>query len=246
MKHGKAIYQPDGRAGEYSTWACNLYNGCNNACDYCYNDQGVMAGTLGGTVVKLKAMLVNEDTAYEIFKHELDRWRDLIVNEGKLHFNFVSDPCLPQTIVLNWKCIDYALSKGVQVQVLTKRADWLNHYAVQNALCNGQGLLTVGFTLTGQDIHEPYASPNAERIEAMKCLHSQGISTWASIEPIIDPTSSYNMILETVGHCDYYKIGIMSGRKSYTPQQIRDLVAAVNSLGLQNVYWKQSLNDFIK
>ena len=25
--HGRAIYQPSGAAGEYSQWACNLFNG---------------------------------------------------------------------------------------------------------------------------------------------------------------------------------------------------------------------------
>lgn len=33
-----------------------------------------------------------------------------IIENGPLHFNFVSDPCLPETIELNWKCIEYALS----------------------------------------------------------------------------------------------------------------------------------------
>jgi len=239
---GKAIYKPEGAAAEYSEWACNLYNGCINGCDYCYNNHGVMGGTLGGTTVSLKKTLIDENTAFEIFKRELDRWKDLIVADGRLHFNFVSDPCLPQTIDLNWKCIDYAISQGVPVQVLTKRADWLSHPAVQNALSNGQGLVAVGFSLTGQDAHEPFASPNADRINAMKFLHSNGVPTWGSIEPIIDTNSSYNMIAQTVGHCDHYKIGIISGVKMpYTPQQIRDFVNAVNGLGLQNIYWKQSL-----
>ncbi|KAA6320448.1 hypothetical protein EZS27_029784 [termite gut metagenome] len=34
--NGKAIYNPSGKAGEYSYWACNFYNGCSNGCTYCY------------------------------------------------------------------------------------------------------------------------------------------------------------------------------------------------------------------
>ena len=117
----KAIYQPEGKAREYSAWACNLYNGCPNACYYCYNNKGITKSKVGGTNVRLKKCLVDEKTALSIFKEELDRYKESIIHDGYLHFNFVSDPCLPETIELNWSCIDYALSKGVLCQVLTKR-----------------------------------------------------------------------------------------------------------------------------
>lgn len=41
--NGKAIYNPSGKAGEYSDWACNFYTGCSNNCDYCYCKKGVMS-----------------------------------------------------------------------------------------------------------------------------------------------------------------------------------------------------------
>ena len=84
-----------------------------------------------------------------------------------------------------------------------------------------------------------------ERVHAMAELHNAGISTWASIEPVIDPVLSFAMIVETLGFCDHYKIGILSGKKDYTPQQIRDFVAKVQSLGHTSVYWKESLREFI-
>lgn len=83
---------------------------------------------------------------------------------------------------------------------------------------------------------DPGASTNLGRIRAMKELHSAGISTWASIEPVIDPDLSFEMIREMAGFCDHYKIGILSGKKSYTPQQIRDFVAKVQSLGHTSIY----------
>lgn len=242
--HGKAIYKPSGKAGEYSPWAANFYKGCPHACKYCYNNKGLTSATLGGTNVRLKTSLVNEQTAFGIFCKELDKCRGSIIRDGGLHFNFVSDPCLPETIDLNWRCIDYAIANNVTCQVLTKRADWLGHPAVQNALAHPD-LLRVGFSLTGCDDYEPGASSNGERIEAMKSLHCMGITTWASIEPIIDPKQSFQMITRTVGFCDHYKIGILSGRKDYSPQQIRSFVAEVSALNLDNVYWKKSLLEFI-
>ena len=239
----KAIYQPKGKAREYSAWACNLYNGCPNACYYCYNNKGITKSKVGGTNVRLKKCLVDEKTALSIFKEELDRYKESIIHDGFLHFNFVSDPCLPETIELNWSCIDYALSKGVLCQVLTKRADWLEHPAVQNALSHPK--LLIGFSLTGCDDLEPGASTNDERIKAMQVLHKAGIHTWASIEPIIDPEKSLDMIAKTIECCDHFKIGILSGQKNYTPDQIRNFKAAVDVLNLKSVYWKESLLEYI-
>ncbi len=243
--HGKAIYKPNGKAGEFSAWAANFYNGCTHACSYCYNSRGLTSGTLGGTNVRLKTSLVNEQAAFEIFCKELDKCKDSIIRDGALHFNFVSDPCLPETINLNWSCIDLAIGNGVPCQVLTKRADWLGHPAVQNALTH-PNLLRVGFSLTGCDDLEPGASSNGERIQAMEALHNVGIPTWASIEPIIDPNLSFQMITRTASFCDHYKIGILSGKKDYTPQMIRGFVAEVNALNLSSVYWKKSLVEFIE
>ena len=34
----KLIYVPKGRAREYSEYALDIYEGCNLACKYCFND----------------------------------------------------------------------------------------------------------------------------------------------------------------------------------------------------------------
>lgn len=244
----KTIYQPEGRAGEYSEWACNTHNGCSNECDYCYNRHGLAAAVLGASTVSLKKSLGDEKKAYEIFCKELVKYRNqILASGGPLHFTFVSDPCLPETIALTWKCITFALSQGVPVQVLTKKADWLGHPAVQDALTLYRDKLKVGFTLTGRDDLEPGASTNAQRIDAMRILHDQcGITTWASIEPIITPQRSYDMITQSMSFCDHYKIGIRSGQREYTPGDIRQFVQDVNSLGLKSVLWKKSLLEFVQ
>lgn len=243
--HGRAIYKPNGKAAEYSGWACNLYNGCSHDCAYCYNNHSLMSKTLGGTQVRIKASLGDEETAYVIFKSELLRFKDQIIKDGGLHFNFVSDPCLPETINLNWQCISFALAQGVPVQVLTKRADWLVHPAVQDGLSH-KSLIRIGFSLTGSDSLEPGASPNEERILAMRILHDAGFSTWASIEPIIAPDMSLAMVEQTIDCCDHYKIGVLSGKKAYTPNQIRVFAERVRSLNPHSVYWKKSIIDYIQ
>ena len=242
--HGLVIYQPSGKAAEYSQFAANFYLGCSNGCHYCYNNQGITSGVLGGLEVRLKKSLVDVKTAEQIFLAELAKWRDAIIADGGIHFTFVSDSCLPETIDLTWTCICHALSQKVPCQVLTKRADWLDHPSVQNALSHPE-LLRVGFSLTGCDDLEPGASPNEERIHAMRELHNAGIATWASIEPILEPLKSLAMIQLSIDCCDHYKIGILSGKKTYGPREIREFVNEVNALNPRSVYWKKSLIDYI-
>ena len=247
----KAIYKPQGKAGEYSEWACNLYRGCSNGCAYCYLKRGVMSGVLGASSPTLKKSLgASADDAYDVFLKELGQHKANVGVDGNLFFTFTSDPCLPETIELNMMCVSKAIDEGVGVVMLTKRADFLEHQAFKNLLGNGNiGKLSIGFTLTGRDDLEPNASPNQERIDTMRILHEEfGVKTWASIEPIIDLGLSRQMIQQTESFCDYYKIGIVSGREPpYTPNDVRGFYNDVRSMiPDERLYWKKSLIEYMK
>jgi DNA repair photolyase len=238
--HGKAIYNPSGKAGEYSYWAANFYNGCSAKCDYCYNRHGRSAKVVGRDVSTLKKSLIDEDNALHIFKKEAMQNRDELQKHG-LFFNFVSDPCLHQTIDLNYRAILHCETHNIPVKILTKQTWWLSEIKDIGFLPNN---VAYGFTLTGHDELEPGAATNAERIEAMKKLHDAGFKTWASIEPIIDLDSSYDMIIKTIEFCDFYKIGLQSGKKysfnklhTFTSNCLRMLCYAYE----KKVYFKDSL-----
>lgn len=58
--HGRAIYQPSGAAAEYSQWACNIFNGCSNKCEYCLSpDTDILM--YDGTVKKLCDIEVGDE-----------------------------------------------------------------------------------------------------------------------------------------------------------------------------------------
>jgi DNA repair photolyase len=218
--HGKVIYNPSGKAGEYSYWAANFYNGCSATCEYCYNRHGRAAKVLGGDVPSLKKSLIDVGTAFQIFKKEtLQNLKEL--RKYGLFFNFVSDPMLPKTIELNTICMRYCITKDITVKVLTKQTWWVNNIIEEMQinetfwnLYRYQKYINFGFTLTGHDELEPGAATNAQRIEAMKKLHNAGFKTWASIEPIIDFKSSW-LVFNAAVHagCDLFKIGLLSGKK---------------------------------
>lgn len=209
----KAIYNPSGKAGEYSYWACNFYTGCSNGCDYCYCRRGFLSSTWSDTPM-LKSCFRNSDHALEVFEKELLKNLVYIQKHG-LFFSFTTDPLVDATWELTRLAVYKSLHYDVPVKILTKSTthfDWLHTCPY---LLGWKERIAIGFTLTGCDDREPGASTNIERIEAMKILHDVGFKTFASIEPIIDVDSSHRMIWETNGICDLYKVGLMSGKKYY-------------------------------
>ena len=247
--NGKAIYNPKGKAGEYAPWACNFYTGCSNDCEYCYCKRGFLSH-VWDDVPHLKKCFKDERKALEIFEKELVANLEAL-KATSLFFTFSSDPFLPGVKSTYWAAAACALSHGVRVQFLTKRADFVNdHFLIRNAIWKTH--LAFGFTLTGSDDKEPGASTNQERIEAMKILHDRGFKTFASIEPIVDFDKSFDMIMSTIGFCDLYKIGLMSGVKKdyYDPKKARefymDVALKAYQIPMIKIYWKWSFYEYAR
>jgi DNA repair photolyase len=213
---GKAIYKPKGKAAEYSEWVCGFYVGCSNNCTYCYLKKGRGAKILGDNTPTLKKCFKNKEHAFEIFKKELLQNREELKKHG-LFLSFTTDPMLEKNIHLTTNAIFQCVKNGVPVKILTKQGNFMSEYVwgrlLEIAPPNFNKLIAFGFTLTGHDELEPNASTNSQRIEAMRKLHKSGFKTWASIEPVIDFESSYEMIIRTSEFCDLYKVGLESGRK---------------------------------
>ena len=240
--NGKAIYNPSGKAGEYSKWACNFYVGCSNGCTYCYCKKGILAGAMGGNVPTLKKCFKNENHALEVFEKELHANLPELQKHG-IFFSFSTDPCLEETQYLTAKAIDFCIKNKVSVKLLTKCVKpsiSLVKFGLGEMTDLFKRYVAIGLTLTGRDDLEPNASTNAERIEAMRKLHEAGFKTWASIEPIIDFDSSLEMIRQTRGFCDLYKVGLESGKK-YDLWEVRSLLLACYGMTDCKIYFKDSL-----
>lgn len=241
---------PKGKAGEYAKYACNFYVGCSNDCDYCYCKRGVLGHAMGKPQATLKKCFKNADDAIMQFERELLKNLDEYRKHG-IFFTFTSDPLLPETQWLTWSAITTAVTFRVPCKLLTKRAD----FDVPRIAYEHKDLIAFGFTLTGMDSMELNASTNVERISTMRYLHDRGFKTFASIEPVIRLDNSLAMIYETIGWCDLYKIGLLSGHKDYTQEDVSMFVMDVNCLidthnyrrkTNTKVYWKDSVLEFLK
>ena len=244
---GKIIYETKGAAAEYAKYGFSAFLGCSCGCSYCFNKHGRFAKVMGGNVPTLKKCFRDERHALEVFEKELKANLSELQKHGLL-FSFTTDPCLPETWPLTQRAGRFAIKNHVPIKILTKRAElsdftlfnwfwgiWENDYYKK--------YVAVGFTLTGHDSLEPGASTNTERIEAMKKLHNAGFKTFASIEPIIDFESSFEMVRAIAGRCDLIKIGLMSGKKYDKGEQDKFMFNVIMLARRKNlrVYLKDSM-----
>ena len=277
----KILSRPKGNAEEYGRWSVNAYKGCSNLCDYCYLKKGVWKKELGGSIPVLKkdTSLYKTDAvekgcvegghaAWFFARDDIKQHRDEIIRDGGLFMTFTSDPCLPETRWTFFSIASSCVMMKVPVVFLTKRADFIDSADYQkiilpNKVFGAHRYMAFGWTLTGHDELEPQASPNADRIEAMRKVHADGFHVWASIEPVIDFDASFRMIQQALdAGCEHFKIGLMTKntkvcRKGFTiggktfepydPAECCQFVGYVMELtkGRATVYWKQSVADFL-
>lgn len=246
---GKAIYEPSGAAYEYSHWACNLFTGCNNRCDYCYNRHGISSALLGAEASTLKKSLGDPKKAFVIFEEELHKVKKLMKPDDSLFFSFVSDPMLQGNRDLSLACIELALEQDVKVQVLTKCTDWVYVPHILDECVIFSDSIAFGFTLTGMDAMESNCANNtAERLKAMQELKKYGFKVFASIEPVIDADKAVRCIRKAKPYCDLFKIGLVSkmGIK-FNKEQVTDFVEKVQFYvgNAVPIYWKRSIRDIV-
>jgi len=197
------IYQPKGRAGEYSKWALNLYGGCGHGCRYCY----------APTVRNLKP----EEFHSNIYPYpnilrrlEIDCNRYRAKISTPIMLCFTSDPYQPADVEfrITRQAIELLKRYGFRVCILTKGG--LRATRDLDLLQAGKDVMACTLTFTDpvrSSKWEPHAAPPEERFELLRKAKEEGLSTWASLEPVIDPRQSLEIIRRTHEYVDLYKVG---------------------------------------
>lgn len=196
------IYQPAGRAGEYSHLAVNLYVGCNHRCVYCYG-KDVMRNP---DFHKIQA--VRNGVIEKLAKEAPDYAR----TDERVLLCFACDPyqLLDEEEKVTRAAIEILRANDVPFQVLTKggmrAARDFDLYGPYDAF---------GTTLTLLDEeqsrqYEPGAALPADRIAAIKLAKEKDIETWVSLEPVLDAKQSLEIIRQTHEFVDHFKIGTLN------------------------------------
>lgn len=198
----KVLYVPLSKAREYSPLALNIYNGCDHGCTYCY---------VPSTLKKTKQQHQNVSER----KDFLDKLRSdcrKITEKKQVLLCFSGDPYCQfnETSQMTEKVLRILLNNQIPVAILSKGGKRILRDLPLFKMF-GQNI-KVGQTLTFYDPEksnkwEPGASLPGERIEVFKRLQQNNIKTWASIEPVIEPKESIDIIKRTLICCDEYQVG---------------------------------------
>ena len=166
---------------------------------------------------------------------------DRIRQDGGIFFSFTCDPFdIEADMFIMQQVVLHLLFDRIPVTILTKNVHWLQTGLWKSTLRDLTtdykdiaSLLTIGFTITGNDKLEPGAPSTEKRIEALRKLHDEyKIKTFVSIEPITSCHTASEVIKETYDIADEIRIGPQSPIKKdrYYPNEFVGFVIAVKTV----------------
>lgn len=197
------IYEPKGKAREYSPLAANYYDGCDHGCKYCYAPRIRYKTREEYRQVKPRRDILNQ------LEKDCKKYA---YSTRQVLFNFMGDPYCKANNEhkLTRGSLKLLLEYHIPVAVLTKGGE----RALQDIdIIKKFGKhAKVGATLTFDSTEkskewEPGAAVPEHRYEMLREFHNAGIKTWASFEPVIDPSESLKAITKSLPFVDEYKIG---------------------------------------
>jgi DNA repair photolyase len=203
----RAIYEPKGAAREYAPLACNLYDGCLHGCTYCYAP---------GCRRMTREAFATDIKPYPNILQRLEKDADEMAAAGdtrRVLFSFTSDPYQEYAAGcdVTREALQIMVDRGLQFSVCTKGG---MRAARDFDLLKRGGQLGVslvwgmGDDIWPQEKWEPNAASCYDRLASVFHATRHGIYTWASIEPVIEPTSALKAIKSLAYNgCDEFRVG---------------------------------------
>lgn len=196
------VYEPKGKAREYSPLAINVYNGCNHGCTFCY-------------MRRFTKDFLNPRPKKDFLK----KLEEIKSDYGKqILFSFSSDPYCSIEFEHEYtkKALEVMLETENKVAILTKAGTKILRDLELFKLFGNK--IKVGATLTFDNDRdslktEPGAALPEDRLDMLQTLKRNGIRTFASFEPVIDPNQSLNLMRRGIDIIDMFKIGKLNGNK---------------------------------
>lgn len=243
-----AIYEPKGAAREYSPLALNYIRGCDHGCVYCYVP--IMMKRFDKGYTHSNVYIKEEKKLLKEVELSAKKFRN---SERQVFLSFTTDPysSFNQETKLTRRVLEILLHYSIPVSILSKGG-----YRVLEDLDVIKKFgpnIQVGASLTFTNPEdsrkwEKGATLPGERFDALKQLHNEGIRTWASMEPVIYPDQSLDIMHITNEYVDAYKIGKLNHFKKHEEkfdwkQFLTDSVSIMRQYG-KEFYIKKDLLDF--
>lgn len=234
----KIIYKPTGRALEYAELSLNIYKGCTHRCKYCFN-----ASTPWN-----QHYFDHANPKEDIFKKVVHDVKKLAGTDcPEVLISFVGDSYQPIEMKLGLTRIAIGILKDYNIPftVLTKGG---LRVARDFDRIKSFGTTLVFYEDPPISYHwEPYAPRYWDRVEAIKLAKKAGIKTWVSLEPVIEPSQSIQIIKKLHRWVDHWKVGKINHCPEIEDKHdwlhFREEITIIfNKLGC-NYYIKKSLSE---
>jgi len=204
------IYEPTGKAREYSELALNLYSGCSHKCLYCYCPS-IMRKSLDVWSAHPKA----RTNIIKQVDREASKMRGC---DKELLLSFMSDPYQDEEAAFLTRQALLILERNEfqHVQVLTKagfRAVKDFDIIARNPGWKFGSTIMVR-TEELREKWEPGAPSIQSRYEAVKIANDKRIFTWVSIEPVVDVEEALKVMRDLLPYVSFWKVGKMNHNKS--------------------------------
>ncbi|MEA4935097.1 MAG: hypothetical protein VB102_00500 [Paludibacter sp.] len=207
------IYNPIGRAEEYSPLALNYFSGCTHNCRYCYvNRLNLISGE------QQTQAICSPPTPNGYKELEISAKRFQGCNKQIL-LSFTGDPYCNMPQHYTRQVLEILNKYEHKVCILTKGGsrtlrdiDLFKKFVTNDLFTDSAPRISVGATLTFDNPEdslkwEPGAALPADRIESLRILSEQGIRTWVSFEPVICPEQTLNLLNQVSNIVHHVRIG---------------------------------------
>lgn len=242
----KVIYEPKGRAKEYSELACNWYMGCTHGCQYCF-----APGCMRKSAKEWYSSITIRENVVEAFRSDAEY---MYKNNDKrpVLFSFLSDPYQPieAKYRITQQILGIVRRFELNAKILTKGAyDLVKRDFKIIKAANVELGVTVCFVDDSiRQEWEPHASPVEDRFRILKEAHEMGIYTWVSLEPVIDPEQALEVIKRAAPFVNFWKVGKLNHMKEVEDKVdwhkfYVDVVALLDSLQAK-YYIKEDLKKY--
>lgn len=201
------IYTPKGAAREYSPLSLNYIKGCSHGCAYCYVPK--MMKRFNSDYKHSESFINERVKLIKNIESSAKRFRN---SKDQVFLSFTTDAYseVNSDTGITREVLEILLKYNIPVSILTKSgSSVLDDIDLFKKFGSN---IQIGSSLVfnndkDQSKWEPNASSYDSRVSMLELLKEEGIRTWASIEPVIIPRQSLEIIDDIRDVVDYYKVG---------------------------------------
>jgi len=217
-----AIYEPRGPAREYSKLALSTYKGCDHHCDYCFapcfayrmKPAAIQKELFKKPTVIGSEKYTEEQRVVRLLKQVAREAKNFTTNypdNPRVLLSFTSDPYqqCERKYRVTGQILKILAECKVPATVLTKNPALALELDAKVIAESGTHLATT-IVWSQESSREKWESgaPSLEsRYKALQKAKELGITTWVSIEPVIDAKEGLEVIRNLIGMTSLVKIG---------------------------------------